>query len=105
MFVMFDALDECDEKHFGQMVKLIRNLNDSKIRVYVTAREHCEGELYQLQPRPLKIEADIEDVERYLVQELEQSNVSDSEFRKEIITEIAQRVDGMYFTLFGKSLL
>lgn len=27
MVVMFDALDECDEIYFGQMVKLIRNLN------------------------------------------------------------------------------
>jgi hypothetical protein len=101
MFVMFDALDECDEKYFGQIVKLIQNLNQDGIRVYATAREHREDAFYQLQSQHLKIEADIQDVEKYLVQELEQrkTDVPDPEFRQEIVKEIAQGVDGMYFTL------
>lgn len=97
MVVMFDALDECDPEHFGQMVDLIQNLNHSGIRVYATAREHCENALSQLQSRLLKIEADIQDVEMYLVQELERrkTDVPDPKFRKEIVNKIVQDIDGM----------
>jgi hypothetical protein len=70
MFVIFDALDEC--QNIGSMVKLIQNLTEFGIRVYVTARDHYENFLLLLQTQPLRIEADIHDVENYLVQELEQ---------------------------------
>jgi hypothetical protein len=94
MFVIFDALDECQS--FGSMLKLIQNLTEFGIRVYATARDHYENSLRQLQTQPLKIEADIQDVENYLVQELEQNAMDiDSTFRKEIVHEIAPKVDGM----------
>jgi hypothetical protein len=94
MFVIFDALDEC--QYFGKLVKLIQNLTKFGIRVYATARDHYENSLRHLQTQPLKIEANIQDVENYLVQELEENALDiDSTFREEIVNEIAPKVDGM----------
>jgi hypothetical protein len=97
MVVMFDALDECDERYFGQMVKLIRNLNKLGIRVYATAREHCDYALSQLEAKRLKIQAKVDDVEEYLFETLKERETdrTDPEFRKEIVNVIAQGIDGM----------
>lgn len=97
MVVMFDALDDCDERYFRQMVKLIRNLNKLGIRAYATAREHCDYELSQLEAKRLKIQAKVDDVEKYLFETLEERETerTDPEFRKEIINVIAEGVDGM----------
>lgn len=96
--VMFDALDECEKQHFGQIIDLIQNLNDSGIRVYATAREHRETIIYrQLKPQQLEIKANVEDVKKYLTQELERRKVDvpEDDFRKEIVNEIADGVQGM----------
>jgi hypothetical protein len=96
IFVMFDALDECEKQHFGQIIQLIQNLNKSGIRVYATARPHCEA-FIDLQTESLQIEARVEDVEIYLAEELERrkTDVPDPEFRREIVNKIAPGVDGM----------
>jgi hypothetical protein len=96
IFVMFDALDECEKQHFGQIIQLIQDLNKSGIRVYATARPHCEA-FIDIQTEPYQIEADVEDVKRYLEQELQRrkTDVSDFEFRREIVDKIADGVDGM----------
>ena len=96
IFVMFDALDECEKQHFGQIIQLIQNLNNSGIRVYATARPHC-AVLLDIQTEPLQIEAHVEDVKRYIAQELERrkTDVPEPDFRKEIVNEIAPGVDGM----------
>lgn len=94
MFVIFDALDEC--QNFAAMVQLIQNLTEFGIRVYATARDYYEDYLRRLHTLPLRIEADIQDVEKYLVQELQLHALDiDSTFRKEIVNEIAPKVDGM----------
>lgn len=96
IIVMFDGLDECERQYFRQIIHLIQELNDSGIRVYATFREHYEALIYhQLQTQPLQIEADIEDVQNYLSQELEQRDVPDSGFREVIVNEIANGVHGM----------
>jgi hypothetical protein len=97
MVVMFDALDECDKTYFGPMVKMIGKLNKLGIRVYATAREHCDYALSQLEAKRLKIQANVRDVEKYLVKTWDdrEPDVTDPEFRNEIVNEIAQGVDGM----------
>jgi hypothetical protein len=45
LVLIFDALDECENQYFRRILKLIRNFNDSGIRVYATAREHCKEEI------------------------------------------------------------
>jgi hypothetical protein len=98
MFVMFDALDECNKEHFGRIVKLIQNFNASGIRVYVTARQHRDHWMCQeFQIQPLIIEADINDVKNYLMQELEERKPPDvnCEFMEEIVDEITREIDGM----------
>ena len=100
MIVMFDALDECEKQHFGQIIKLLQNLTDSGVRVYATAREHCEASICDwFQIKPLHVEAQLEDVRKYLTEELErrETDVQDLEFRKEIVNEIANGVHGMYY--------
>jgi hypothetical protein len=99
MFVMFDALDECENQHFGQIVKLLQDLTHSGVRVYATAREHCEASICaRFQIEPLRIEAQVEDVRKYLTEELErrETDVPDLEFRKEIVNKISNGVHGMY---------
>jgi hypothetical protein len=104
IFVIFDALDECEDEYFRRILRLIRNLNDSGIRVYATAREHCKEEIDRhfqtLIPLILhmKIEARVEDVKKYLTQDLELRNTDepDPEFEKEIVDVIANGVHGMY---------
>jgi hypothetical protein len=102
LFVIFDALDECEKQHFGEIINLIEDLNKSEIRVYATAREQCEAPISrQLRTQVLRIEADIEDVRKYLAQELERRkiDVPDHDFRKEIMKKVANGVNGMLYTL------
>lgn len=100
MLVMFDGLDECNDEYFEEIVELIQNLKDSGIRVYATARDYSENVLCRLQSQPLIIEADIKDVEQYLIGRLERRKmVVTPEFREEIVKEITPGIDGMYFTL------
>jgi hypothetical protein len=102
IIVLFDALDECGKPYFGQIIKLLQALTDSGVRVYSTAREHYEASICDwFQIEPLRVEARVEDVRKYLTEELEQheTDVPDLEFRKEIVNEIANGVDGMYVYL------
>lgn len=101
MFVIFDALDECENQYFRRILKLIRDLNDSGIRVYATAREHYRTEIERHFQTPLilhvQIEAQVEDVKKYLTQELELQNTDepDPQFEEEIVNVIADGVHGM----------
>jgi KAP family P-loop domain len=100
IFVLFDALDECENQYFRRILELIRNLNDSGIRVYATTREHYKAQIdryFQTTPFHLEIEAQDNDVKNYLTQELNLRNTDepDPEFEKEIVDVIATGVNGM----------
>jgi hypothetical protein len=99
VFVTLDALDDCENQYFHRILELIRNLNDSGIRVYATAREHYKAEIDRYFPfiLHLQIEAQVEDIENYLTQELKLQNTDepDPEFEKEIVNIIANGVHGM----------
>jgi hypothetical protein len=93
---MFDALDECYDRHQGEVIWIIQQFNEAGIRVYVTARDpHWVSN--QLKARPFEIKAQYDDVKNYVTQQMRKRKLPtlDCELKTEIIENISSGVHGM----------
>ncbi|KIN03450.1 hypothetical protein OIDMADRAFT_39755 [Oidiodendron maius Zn] len=78
IFLVVDALDECDIDIQRELVlKVLRSLKTSCVRMFVTSRPHPDDirELFQDSPQ-ITIEASSEDIEKYIRATIEDSGFS-----------------------------
>ena len=104
IFVIFDAFDECVGDHYDDIIEIIRELNKSRIRIYITARNHLRPRLLSslggLNAQPIEIKASEEDVRNYLTQRLNQRLPRTSAARiPQIVEETMKGINGMYLLL------
>ena len=97
--VLFDALDECDDR---RVYDVINRLRESNIGVYITTRSHLSGELKERYPNSVIIDdftADPADIKNFLETRIKQANkreLVDPHFTKEIIDAIIRDAKGLY---------
>jgi hypothetical protein len=96
VFVVLDALDECDEKQLQKIIQLIKTLQEEKISVFLTMRPHLEcvrSKLY-VDPVVLPIAADEQDIQNFLQIELAKRDMAGS-LRTKIKDRLTDTAQGM----------
>jgi hypothetical protein len=100
-YIIIDALDECAKNHRNAMLRGLDMLQKRTcMRMFVTSRPHAEDikQAFELSPTIL-IEATSSDLKKYVSSEIENSddpNSIDEEFKNEIIEVISQKANDMY---------
>jgi hypothetical protein len=114
VYIVIDALDECDNaRHLKPVLQLIDRLSQiSNCRLLVTSRPYVNGlGLSFGRSSYIKIEAHIEDIRHYVVEECNAGNlfdIADQPFVDRLVENLAQRARGLYdpyYTTKGNDLL
>jgi len=103
LFLVFDALDECDEKaHREPILDLLEFMSESNVRVLITSRPYPPdiNDAFANYPQ-IVIEAAEDDIRAFLLGEITKSRRKSSRFiddvlRQEIIQSITAKSQGMY---------
>jgi hypothetical protein len=107
IFMIFDALDECDAKeHRKSFLEFLKDLEKSSIRVFVTSRPHPYDIKQYLDASPkIMIEASDSDIKKYIAYKIDQggdTDLIDEPLKEEIVTTIVNGAQGMCVNLFRK---
>lgn len=95
VFVVVDALDECDIKHRKGFLRSLSNLQTNQaLSIFVTSRSYEDhvNNLFGSCPR-MKIQAQESDLRRYVSREIDESHevdVMDDDLRTTIIEKVVQ---------------
>lgn len=105
IFIIIDALDECDAKrHRKSFLKVLKDLENTSARVFVTSRPHPDDIKQTLCASPrITVEANDSDIRKYLAHKIGQdgdTDLIDEPLKEEIVTTIADRAQGMLVDLF-----
>ena len=103
VFLVFDALDECDEKaHREPILDLLEFMSGSNVRVLITSRPYPPdiNDAFANYPQ-IVIEASDADIRAFLLEKITKSRRKSSRFidmalREEIIQLITAKSQGMY---------
>ncbi|KAL8802592.1 MAG: hypothetical protein Q9200_006532 [Gallowayella weberi] len=99
VYIVIDALDECEPRYRSGILELIKLLK-GYAKVFITSRPYPEDISKVLKSKPqIPIMAHSEDLERYIDQKIEDSDVCDEvdhNFRGDIIQKIIQSTQGMF---------
>ena len=101
VFVLVDALDECDIKHRKRFLRSLSDLqSDKPIRIFVTSRyyEDYINQLFGSCPR-IKVQAQEPDLRKYVSKQVENSNEVDGideQSKKAIIERVVHGAHNMY---------
>ena len=106
IFILIDALDECDEavrrKDFLPFLTTLQQ--NPRIRLFVTSRPHLEDIRKALEPAPqIVVQASDADLRKYLKKMIEDSgnaDIIDEDFRQYLIDTVAKRAQKMYVNKF-----
>ena len=107
IFILIDALDECDEDARLKILQNLQLVSSSRLRLFITGRDHvfqCRDireddviEKWLQEARTQEIKATPEDIEKYVRQELEKKAKSSKPELKACITNaIKQGAEGQY---------
>lgn len=104
LYLVIDALDECDTIHRKAFLRSLGLLMQTgKVRLLVTSRPHIQDLTDWLHQHSnllnMKIEAQDEDLETYLQQELDRqgvSDIADSNFANRLVRKLITDAEGMY---------
>lgn len=105
IFIIIDALDECDaKKHRKSFLKVLKDLENTSARVFITSRPHPDDIKQALCASPrITVEAGDSDIRKYLAHKIGEdgdTDLIDEPLKEEIITNIANRAQGMLVDLF-----
>ena len=101
VFVVIDALDECDEgKHRQAVIEILNKLGEqANIRLFITSRPHPQDIRMALNfASQITIEAQDSDLRKYLSHEFQNSHSAelfDESFKVEIMDKITNRANKM----------
>lgn len=108
VFVLLDAFDECAEGERAGIMRALRNLPESKLRLFITCRTPVHDYPHISHDRALKewltkavvkqIMASKEDVEIFLRERIRTDARLDADetMKEKIITTIVSKMDGLY---------
>jgi hypothetical protein len=101
VFILLDAFDECLEAERSALVDYLRRFSECGLKLFLTTRTHLEGKLKDrlkgVEPQVMKIAARVEDVAKFLTEELKKNEKElDDELSEEIVKRISIGVDGQY---------
>jgi hypothetical protein len=105
IFIIIDALDECDAKmHRKSFLKVLKELQNASVRVFVTSRPHPDDIKQELCASPIiTVEASNSDIRKYLAHKIDQDgdkDLIDELLKKDIVTSIANGAQGMLVGMF-----
>ena len=101
-FIVIDALDECDNEHRKDLLRSLAALQKvPSMAIFLTSRPHVGEEITRKLGNPLQIEIGATDIDlrTYLSRRIDDSDnvdVIDEEFKEEIIVKIIQAAHRMY---------
>jgi hypothetical protein len=101
LFVIIDALDECDEsRHRRTVLQLLYRMKQvPNISLFVTSRQYPQDIKAAFHTHPqIAIHAHESDLRRYMHQQLERSNIDDiinREFASKLVETLINRAQGM----------
>jgi hypothetical protein len=100
VFVVLDALDECNKHEREVLMPYLQRFLQSRIRIFLTARPEVYCQLSSNKQRNLEISAQEHDIKNFLVERLKQteSTLTD-QFKASIIRTVLSRAKGMYAIL------
>lgn len=105
VFIVLDALDECDAKrHRRSFLGFLKALMNTSVQVLVTSRPHPYDIKQTLDACPtIKIEASDSDISTYLSHEIAERgdmDLIDEHLEEEIVTTLVKGAQGMHVSLF-----
>lgn len=103
MFIVFDALDECDEdSQRAKLLPLFHQMADVGAGLFITSRQHPE-DIQESFKEVVKIElsAKSDDIKSYREERIEQNArakrlVHDGKFGDHIVSQLTKCANGMY---------
>lgn len=101
VFIVVDALDECDQIiHRRHLINCFRSLQSSPlISIFITSRSHVEDtNNFFDKASKITIEANEADLEKYLLWEIEQSDsveIIDKDFKRDIVQKVSRNAQNM----------
>jgi hypothetical protein len=115
VFFIFDAFDECAEDQRSDVLKWLKKLLRSQLRVLLTSRPHvsesldfCEDDGLQEWIKPkntLEIRASIDDIAIYVERKLESEKRCNDELKKTILKKITLNAQGQQGILISTANL
>jgi hypothetical protein len=118
-YVCIDALDGCKDEHRRDLLQSLRDLiSQSSLvghstSVFFTSRGHVDDHVKrhlikqpesEAQFTPMHLEANPSDISRYVLNEIENDDVTrDDTFKEEIVSEIIRSSNGMFVSPLGQN--
>lgn len=101
-FVIIDALDECQSAERGKVLDMIGELNSVSVRIFATSRPHLRDvENFFGNASRIIIEADTEDLKRYLIKHVSEKIPEYGKLKDDIVDALSVKSNGLYvFQLF-----
>ena len=105
IFIVIDALDECDNDYRKDLLLVLARLKkNSSVRICLTSRPHTGQEIARKLGAPLRVEigATDSDLKVYLSSKIDDSDnidIIDEEFKEEIISKVIQAAQKMFVPL------
>lgn len=102
IYICIDALDECEPKARGQLLRFLRTTDSTSIRLFMTGRYSVEADvtstLSTLSPKTISITAAEEDIRIYLSQSLENDpypQAMNESFKNQIVEKLVKVSEGL----------
>jgi hypothetical protein len=102
IYICIDALDECEPKARGQLLRFLKTTDSASIRLFMTGRHSVEAEvtstLSTLSPKTISITAPEEDIRIYLSQNLENDpypQAMNETFKNQIVEKLIKVSEGL----------
>jgi hypothetical protein len=102
VYICIDALDECEPKARGQLLRFLKAIDSASIRLFLTGRHSVEAEvtstLSTLSPKTISITATEEDIRIYLSQNLENDTypqAMNEAFKNQIVEKLVKLSEGL----------
>jgi hypothetical protein len=102
VYVCIDALDECEPKARGQLLRFLKTIDSTSIRLFMTGRHSVEAEVMStlsiLSPKTMSITAAEEDIRIYLSRSLENDaypQAMTETFNNQIVDKLVKVSEGL----------
>lgn len=101
IFLVFDALDECNQEQRKKLLPLFHMMGECGINIFLTSRHHPEDIQYYFRNSPkVELQAHPGDLELYIQQKIEDNPrakrlITQGECKDKIISELIDCANGM----------
>jgi hypothetical protein len=96
VYVVIDALDECNSQHLDEILSLFSTLEKSKFKLLISTRPHLQDLSHRLSSIELfTISANETDIQNYILSRLRKERNRNANLEKKCL-ELAHSVQGMY---------